>query len=67
MWLYGRILKTSYLDRVTNENVLRRLSRVTDLNNEIKNVMRVFCKLSLRERLGKHLVGTRGREGSLFF
>lgn len=31
-----RILKISDLDRVTNEDVLRRLSKGTELNNEMK-------------------------------
>ena len=36
MWLYRRILRISYVDRVTNEEVLLRLSKQTELNTEVK-------------------------------
>ena len=36
MWLYRRILRISYVDRVTNEEVLLRLSKLTELNTEVK-------------------------------
>ena len=36
MWLYRRILKISYVDRVTNEEVLLRLSKQTELNTGVK-------------------------------
>ena len=36
VWLYRRILRISYVDRVTNEEVLLKLSKLTALNTEVK-------------------------------
>lgn len=36
MWLYRRILRISYVDRITNIEVLQRLGKETELNTEIK-------------------------------
>ncbi|CAG9828365.1 unnamed protein product [Diabrotica balteata] len=36
MWVYRRLLKISWVDRVRNEEVLRRLNQTTQLVNIIK-------------------------------
>ena len=36
IWLYRRILRIFYVDRVTNEEVLLRLLKQTELNTEVK-------------------------------
>lgn len=36
MWLYGRILTTSYINKVTNLKVLRKAAKELELTEEIQ-------------------------------
>lgn len=36
MWFYRRVLRISYVDRITNEECLRRVSKDLELSQEVK-------------------------------
>ena len=58
MWCLRRMLKISYLDRVTNEEVLRRAGEKRRLCNDIKRGQATFFGHVMRREKLEHLVTT---------